>query len=102
MMGTEVHLPDVIGAGYREFWDCRKRYRVVKGGKASKKSTTTALWYIYHLMKYPGANLLVVRGVARTHRDSTKAQLKWAIKKLKAMVEDYRQPAGDDLSAKWQ
>ena len=84
MMGTEVHLPDVIGAGYREFWDCRKRYRVVKGGKASKKSTTTALWYIYHLMKYPGANLLVVRGVARTHRDSTKAQLKWAIKKLKA------------------
>ena len=80
--GTRIYLPDVVGAGYRDFWNCRLRYRVVKGGKASKKSTTTALWYIWHLMKYPGANLLVVRNVARTHRDSTYAQLKWAIKRL--------------------
>lgn len=81
---VQVYLPDIIGGGYGEFWRCRKRYRVVKGGKASKKSTTTALWYIYHLMKYGGANLLVVRGVARTHRDSTFAQLKWAIGRLHA------------------
>jgi len=80
--GTRIYLPDVVGAGYRDFWNCRKRYRVLKGGKASKKSTTTALWYIWHLMKYPGANLLVVRNVARTHRDSTYAQLKWAIRRL--------------------
>ena len=53
-----VHLPDLVGGGYRESWQCRKRYRVLKGGKASKKSATTALWYIYHLMKYPLANLL--------------------------------------------
>ena len=77
-----VYLPDVIGRGYRRFWDCRLRYRVVKGGKASKKSSTTALWYIYHLMKYPDANLLVVRNVHRTHADSTYAQLKWAIRRL--------------------
>lgn len=83
MIGTEVYLPDVIGAGYREFWNCRQRYRVVKGGKGSKKSKTTALWYIYHLMKYPDANLLVVRKVADTHRDSTFAELKWAIRRLK-------------------
>lgn len=81
---TTVHLPDIIGAGYGEFWRSRKRYRVVKGGKASKKSATTALWYIYHLMKYPGANLMVVRNVMTTHRDSTMAQLKWAIKRLNA------------------
>lgn len=80
--GTRIYLPDVVGAGYRDFWNCRLRYRVCKGGKASKKSSTTALWYIYHLMKYPGANLLVVRNVARTHRDSTYAQLKWAMKRL--------------------
>ena len=61
-----VYLPDIVGGGYRRFWDCRLRYRVIKGGKASKKSSTTALWYIYHLMKYPGANLLVVRAVHRT------------------------------------
>lgn len=83
MTGTCVYLPDLIGGGYGGFWRCRRRYRVVKGGKASKKSSTTALWYIYHLMKYPDANLLVVRNVHRTHVDSTYAQLRWAIRRLR-------------------
>lgn len=82
MEGQRIYLPRVVGGGYGEFWRCRKRYRVVKGGKASKKSTTAALWFIYHLMKLPGSNLLVVRQVYRTHQDSTFAQLKWAIRRL--------------------
>lgn len=81
---TSIYLPEVIGAGYGEFWRCRQRYRVVKGGKASKKTSTTALWYIYHLMKYPGSNLLVVRNVMDTHRNSTFADLQWAIHRLHA------------------
>lgn len=82
-MSREVYLPAVVGGGYGDFWRCRARYRVVKGGKASKKSSTAALWYIYHLMKCPGANLLVVRAVMRTHLDSTFAQLQWAIRQLR-------------------
>lgn len=81
-MEKTVYLPDVVGSGYRAFWTCRKRYRVVKGGKASKKSSTAALWFIYHMMRLPGSNLLVVRQVYRTHTDSTFAQLKWAIRRL--------------------
>lgn len=77
-----VHLPDVIGGGYGKFWNDKNRYRVLKGGKGSKKSTTTALNLIYRLMRYPDSNLLVVRGVMNTHRDSTFAQLKWAQEKL--------------------
>lgn len=79
----EVNIAELVGGGYREYWNCRARYRVLKGGKASKKSTTTALWYIYHLMKYPDANLLVVRNVQLTHGSSTFAQLKWAVRQLK-------------------
>lgn len=48
------------------------------GGKGSKKSTTTSINMIYRLMKYKDSNLLVVRAVMNTHRDSTFAQLKWA------------------------
>lgn len=81
-MERKVDLAAVVGRGYRAFWDCRKRYRVVKGGKASKKSTTAALWFIVHLMKYPQANLLVVRNVYNTHISSTFAQLRWAINRL--------------------
>lgn len=81
-MKTKIYLPEIVGRGYGEFWRCKKRYRVLKGGKGSKKSTTTALNYVYRLMKYPQSNLLVVRLVYNTHRDSTFAQLKWAQERL--------------------
>lgn len=79
---TNIKLPQIIGGGYGKFWKDRNRYRVLKGGKGSKKSATTALNFIYRLMKYPGSNLLVVRAVMNTHRDSTFAQLKWAQERL--------------------
>ena len=78
----KVYLPDIVGKGYGTFWRSTKRYRVLKGGKGSKKSTTTALNFIYRLMQYPESNLLVVRAVFNTHKDSTFAQLKWAQEKL--------------------
>ena len=82
-MPNKVYLPDIIGKGYGAFWKDTKRYRVLKGGKGSKKSTTTALNFICRLMQYPESNLLVIRAVMNTHRDSTFAQLKWAIERLK-------------------
>lgn len=79
---NKIYLPDVVGKGYKEFWNCKKRYRVCKGSRASKKSKTTALWYIYNIMKYKGANLLVVRKTYRTLKDSCYTELKWAIHRL--------------------
>ena len=55
---------------------------MVKGSRASKKSKTTALWFIYNLMLLPGSNLLVVRKTYRTLKDSCFAELKWAIHRL--------------------
>lgn len=75
-------MPDVVGKGYGTFWRWKGRYRVCKGSRASKKSKTTALWYIVNMMAYPGANLLVVRKVFRTLKDSCYTELKWAINRL--------------------
>ena len=83
MTTPQIRISEIIGGGYDEFWNCEKRYRVLKGGKASKKSTTTALNFIFRIMKYPGSNLLVVRRVMNTHRDSTFAQLLWAQSRLR-------------------
>lgn len=82
MKKKRIFLPKVIGKGYKEFWNFKGRYRVVKGSRASKKSKTTALWYIYNMMKYPGANTLVVRKTYRTLKDSCFTELKWAIHRL--------------------
>lgn len=78
----KVSLQSVVGAGYRDFWNYTGRYRVAKGGRASKKSTTAAMNFIYRMMKYPDSNLLVIRKVYKDHKDSTYTQLKWAINRL--------------------
>lgn len=79
---AKINIAKILGSGYKEYWNCKKRYRVVKGSRGSKKSTTTALWIIYNMMKYPLSNTLVIRKVFNTHKDSTWTQLKWAANKL--------------------
>lgn len=82
-----IDLAATVGKGYGDFWRCEKRYRVLKGSRGSKKSTTTALWYIYHTMKFFHVYglkpyTLVIRRFFNTHRNSTFAQLQWAINRL--------------------
>lgn len=86
-MIEKLYLPDIIGKGYGEFWRFKGRYKVVKGSRASKKSSTQALKVIVEMIQNPHINWLVVRKTERTLRDSCFAQLKWAIRRLK--VESY-------------
>jgi phage terminase large subunit len=81
-MSKIVKLSEVVGKGYKKFWHSRATYVAVKGSRASKKSKTTALWHIHHMMKYPLANILCVRQVGNTLKDSVYADLKWAIHRL--------------------
>ena len=82
MNKRDVYLPDIIGKGYGEFFRFKGRYLVVKGSRASKKSKTSAIKIIYNMMKYKGANTLVVRKTYRTLKDSCFMELKWAVKRL--------------------
>lgn len=79
-----IRLPEVVGRGYKTYWNFKGRYRVCKGSRASKKSKTTALFFIKSMMdqRYKGANLLVVRKTYRTLKDSCFTELKWAIHRL--------------------
>ena len=79
---NRVNLPEVVGRGYKTFWNFKGRYRVCKGSRASKKSKTTALWFIVNMMKHHKANLLVVRKSYRTLKDSCFTELRWAIHRL--------------------
>ncbi|RRR54257.1 PBSX family phage terminase large subunit [Streptococcus suis] len=79
----KVNLPDIVGKGYGQFWRSKNFYRVVKGGRGSKKSKTTALYYIVAILKHNWANLLVVRRFSNTNKQSTYTDLKWAANRLK-------------------
>lgn len=78
----EISLQEVVGRGYADFWNCRKRYRVCKGSRGSKKSKTAALNMIYRLFEFPESNGLCVRRYSNTLRDSVFSDLKWAIHRL--------------------
>jgi len=84
MADSRLRMSQIVGKGYNDFWKFKGRYRIVKGSRASKKSKTSALWYIANLSKekYKKANLLVIRKTYRTLKDSCFTELKWAINRL--------------------
>lgn len=79
---TTINLRELIGKGYKSFWNWKGRYLVVKGSRGSKKSTTAAFKVVMNIMRYPKTNALVIRRYDITHRESTFAQLKWAINRM--------------------
>lgn len=82
MSDTRISLQSIVGKGYKEFWNFQGRYRVCKGSRASKKSKTAALNAIFRIMKYPQANLLVIRKTFATLKDSCYTDLRWAIRRF--------------------
>ena len=75
---TKIHLPSVVGASYKDWWNTKKRYAVCKGSRGSKKSKTTYLWLVYNIMKHRQANAVCVRRYQNTLRDSCFSDVKWA------------------------
>ena len=82
MSKNRLSIHNLIGGSYNRFWHSKQRYLVVKGSRASKKSTTAALKIIFKMMQYPLANTLVVRKTAASLKDSCWTQLRWAIERL--------------------
>ena len=105
-MQTVRHsLKEIVGGGYTKFWNCReKRYIAIKGSRGSKKSKTAALRFIC-LMEELGnkaleegtdafPSMVVIRRYCNTHRDSTRAELVWAIHRL-GSENNWNIPKGD-------
>jgi len=89
-MMKRIKLSQIITPKFQSFWkasNSRKYLRhVLKGGRASSKSTHVALKLIKDMMKYP-VTTLCIRKVARTLEESVFEQLKEAIDMLG--VSDY-------------
>lgn len=84
---TNKNIAATVGKGYKTFWNFQGRYRVVKGGRGSKKSTTASIWFPFMMMYFWHTHglkphTLVIRRYYNTHKDSTFAQLKWAINRM--------------------
>ncbi|MEJ8548174.1 PBSX family phage terminase large subunit [Brevibacillus borstelensis] len=84
-MMKQIKLSNIVTPKFQSFWQAsnsRKYLRyVLKGGRASSKSTHVALKLVKDMMKYP-VTTLCIRKVARTLEESVFEQLKEAIDML--------------------
>ncbi|MGF3141268.1 PBSX family phage terminase large subunit [Facklamia sp. P13064] len=86
-MKIDVDLTKEVNPNFYCLWNCKKPYRVLKGGRSSFKSSVIALniiddWIMNYLTKGKKANVVVIRKVANTLRDSVYLKLQWAISKF--------------------
>ena len=78
----DIHIKkEAFNDVYLPLLHCQKRYIVLCGGAGSGKSVFTVQRYLYRLLTEPGRNLLVVRAVQATHRNSTFALFRQMIGK---------------------
>lgn len=81
-MTNEISIQKLIGSGYNAAWNTQKFYKVIKGGRGSKKSVTTQIEIIAKMMAYPWMNCIVARRYQNTLRDSVFVGLKSAANRL--------------------
>ena len=78
-------ISEIINKNFYEFWKAinsdKYLFHVLKGGRASAKSTHIAIWLVLALMKYP-VTCLCIRKVGNTLAESVFEQLKEAIEIL--------------------
>lgn len=82
MQLKKYDMVELVGKEYKRIMLCKKRYLVIKGSRASKKSKNIALRWILLLYQYEQSNLLVVRKYFALLKQSCRADLIWAIKRL--------------------
>lgn len=73
-----------VNPHFKEVWVSKKPYNILKGGRNSFKSSVIALKLVYMMIGYillgEKANVVVLRKVGSTIRDSVFNKIQWAIK----------------------
>lgn len=78
-----IDIQKNVNPHFKSVWQSNKPYNVLKGGRNSFKSSVIVLKLVYMMIKYimrgEKANIVVIRKVANTIRDSVFNKVQWAI-----------------------
>ena len=81
-----VDIQKEVNPHFRSVWTTNKPYNVMKGGRNSFKSSVIALLLVFMMIKYINrgqkANVIVIRKVGNTIRDSVFNKIQWALGKF--------------------
>lgn len=82
-----------VNPKFKSIWKTKKPYNILKGGRNSFKSSVIALWLVFQMLLYivkgETANVVVIRKVANTIRDSVFLKMKWALSKF-GVLEQFK------------
>ena len=67
---------------HKDVWPHRYTHYILEGGRGSSKSSFVSIEAVLILLRYSDINVLVLRKVANTLRDTVFPQYLWAIEKL--------------------
>lgn len=85
-MNKTINLNKEINPHFESVWYTDKPYNVLRGGRNSFKSSVIALLLVFmlipFLVKGEKANIVVIRKVANTIRDSVYLKIQWALEKF--------------------
>lgn len=78
-----VNIQDNVNPHFKSVWTSKKPYNILKGGRNSFKSSVIALKLVYMMIRYiikgERANVVIIRKVANTIRDSVFNKIQWAL-----------------------
>src|SRR5690606_11857369 len=81
-----VNIQKEVNPHFKPVWTTRKPYNILKGGRNSFKSSVISLKLTYMMLQYIArgekANVVVIRKVAKTIRDSVFLKIQWALDKF--------------------
>lgn len=81
-----VNIQKEVNPHFKPVWTTKKPYNILKGGRNSFKSSVIALLLVYMMLKFirigEKANIVVIRKVGNTIRDSVFNKIQWAIRKF--------------------
>lgn len=95
-----INVQKEINPHFKSVWKTKKPNNILKGGRNSFKSSVIVLLLVYMMIPYilsgKQANIVVIRKVGNTIRDSVFNKIQWALKKFfifdefKATVAPFR------------
>ena len=85
-MNKTIDIQQEVNPHFKDVWTTSKPYNILRGGRNSFKSSVIALLLVFKMLMYikigEKANIVVIRKVANTLRDSVFLKIQWALEEF--------------------
>ncbi len=86
MAQEEIDIAKEVNPHFQSVWTTDKPFNILRGGRNSFKSSVIALLLVFMMILYiqigEKANIVVIRKVGNTIRDSVFLKIQWALRQV--------------------